>query len=58
MNTSPINFEFDTNTIRVVEIGGEPWFVAKDVPSPLTAKGAVKRRLPTAGRHREGYEAS
>ena len=30
MNNSPINFEFDTNTIRVVEIGGEPWFVAAD----------------------------
>ena len=30
MNNSPINFEFDTNTIRVVEIGGEPWFVSAD----------------------------
>ena len=34
MNTSPINFEFDTNgvnkTIRVVEIEGEPWFVSAD----------------------------
>ena len=34
MNTSPINFEFNTNgvnnTIRVVEIEGEPWFVASD----------------------------
>ena len=34
MNTSPINFEFDTNgvnnTIRVIEIEGEPWFVASD----------------------------
>ena len=30
MNTSPINFEFDTNTIRVIEIEGEPWFVSAD----------------------------
>jgi len=30
MNTSPINFEFDTTTIRVVEIEGEPWFVSAD----------------------------
>jgi prophage antirepressor-like protein len=30
MNTSPINFEFDTTTIRVIEIEGEPWFVASD----------------------------
>ena len=34
MNTSPINFEFNTNgvnnTIRVIEIEGEPWFVASD----------------------------
>jgi prophage antirepressor-like protein len=34
MNTSPINFEFNTNgvnnTIRVIEIEGEPWFVSAD----------------------------
>jgi len=34
MNTSQINFEFNTNgvnnTIRVIEIEGEPWFVASD----------------------------
>jgi len=49
MNTSPINFEFDTNTIRVVEIGGEPWFVA---PDALNAMGytqgnyaSIRRKL-------------
>lgn len=31
MNTLPTNFTFNTNTIRVVEIDGEPWFVARDV---------------------------
>ena len=34
MNTSPINFEFDTNgvniSIRVIDIEGEPWFVSAD----------------------------
>ena len=34
MNTSQINFEFNTNggnnTIRVIEIEGEPWFVSAD----------------------------
>jgi prophage antirepressor-like protein len=34
MDTSPINFEFDTNgvnnTIRVIDIEGEPWFVSAD----------------------------
>ena len=33
----PINFEFNTNgvnkTIRVIEIEGEPWFVAPDARS-------------------------
>ena len=49
MNNSPINFEFDTNTIRVVEIGGEPWFVAADA---LNAMGytqgnyaSIRRKL-------------
>ena len=35
----PLNFEFNTNTstafIRVVDIDGEPWFVAKDVCEAL-----------------------
>ena len=39
MNTSPINFEFNTNgvnnTIRVIEIEGEPWFVASDALSAM-----------------------
>ena len=30
MDTSPINFEFDTTTIRIIEIEGEPWFVSAD----------------------------
>ena len=30
MNTSPINFEFNTTTIRVIEIEGEPWFVSAE----------------------------
>ena len=60
MNNSPINFEFDTNTIRVVEIGGEPWFVARDVAQVMGyrklglavqahCKGAAKHSIPTAG---------
>jgi len=39
MNTSPINFEFDTNTIRVIEIEGEPWFVSADA---LNAMGCPR----------------
>ena len=49
MNTSPINFEFDTTTIRVIEIEGEPWFVA---PDALNAMGytqgnyaSIRRKL-------------
>ena len=53
MNTSPINFEFNTNgvnnTIRVIEIEGEPWFVA---PDALNAMGytqgnyaSIRRKL-------------
>ena len=64
MNTSPINFEFNTNgvnnTIRVVEIEGEPWFVARDVAQVMGyrklglavqahCKGAAKHSIPTAG---------
>lgn len=31
MTANPIsNFDFNSNTIRVVEIEGEPWFVAAD----------------------------
>ena len=48
------------NTIRVIEIEGEPWFVARDVAHTLGyripkdaisahCKGAVRRRLLTAG---------
>jgi prophage antirepressor-like protein len=29
------NFDFNTNTIRVVEIDGNPWFVAVDVCKTL-----------------------
>jgi prophage antirepressor-like protein len=57
MNNSSINFEFDTNTIRVIEIEGEPWFVA---PDALNAMGytqgnyaGIRRKL---GGQREGYE--
>lgn len=35
MNTLPTNFKFNTNTIRVTEIDGEPWFVAADVGKAL-----------------------
>ncbi|MGH1417132.1 MAG: BRO-N domain-containing protein [Pelagimonas sp.] len=35
MNTLPTNFEFNTNTIRVVEIDGDPWFVVTDVCKAL-----------------------
>lgn len=35
MNTLPVNFEFNSNTIRVTEIDGEPWFVAADVCKAL-----------------------
>jgi len=35
VSTFPINFEFNANTIRVVEIDGEPWFVAQDVGKAL-----------------------
>lgn len=31
----PFNFESTASTIRVVEIDGEPWFVAKDVAEAL-----------------------
>ena len=37
MNTI-IPFEFETKPVRVVEMGGEPWFVAKDVCAVLGIK--------------------
>ena len=64
MNTSPINFEFNTATIRVVEIDGEPWFVASDVCkalglnnvshaiSTLTNRDVRDQRLSSTGRTR------
>lgn len=36
MTTQVNNFDFNSNTIRVVKIDGEPWFVAKDVTDLLT----------------------
>lgn len=56
-----IPFQFDTISIRAVEINGEPWFVGKDVADALGyanpskamgdhCKGVTKRYpLPTAG---------
>lgn len=35
MATLPTNFQFHTKTVRVVEIDGDPWFVAADVCKAL-----------------------
>ena len=58
--TSITPFEFEAHQVRIVEIDGEPWFVAKDVAEVLGyarprdavadhCKGAAKHRLPTPG---------
>jgi len=38
-------FDFNTNSISVVEIGGEPWFVAVDIYRVLGLNRSVIRRL-------------
>lgn len=59
-----IPFQFQSNPVRVVDVEGEPWFVAKDVAevlgysNPLKAvrdhcKGVNETFTPTAG----GYQA-
>lgn len=42
----PFNFESASNTIRVVEIDGEPWFVAKDVMAALEYAEATLSNVP------------
>jgi prophage antirepressor-like protein len=57
MNTSPINFEFDTNTIRVIEIEGEPWFVSADALNAMGyPRGGHKMIRKKLGGQREGCE--
>lgn len=59
-----IPFNFNSNSVRVIEKDGEPWFVAKDVAETLGysrardaikqhCKGAVKHRLPSASGFQE-----
>ena len=59
-----MGFNFGNSPVRVIEQGGEPWFVAKDVADALGyarardaisdhCKGAVKRRILTAGGEQE-----
>jgi prophage antirepressor-like protein len=38
MNTQLSTYDFNTNTIRVVDLDGEPWFVAADVANALQFK--------------------
>ncbi|MAY72053.1 MAG: transporter [Halomonas sp.] len=59
-----IPFNFNSNSVRVIQKDGEPWFVAKDVAETLGysrardaikqhCKGAVKHRLPSASGYQE-----
>lgn len=43
---TPFNFESESTTVRVIEIDGEPWFVAKDVMVALGYAEATLSNVP------------
>ena len=48
MENKLMNFEFEGNGVRVLEIGGEPWFVGKDVCNVLgysNSRDAMAKRV-------------
>lgn len=45
VHNQPLTFEFDALDIRVVVIGGEPWFVANDVCAALDLDRTATRKL-------------